>query len=299
METLTYTEKTFIIKEDFKIAAKTWGNPNGKPILALHGWLDNANTFDKIAAHLHQDLYLVAIDLPGHGLSDHKKSNSSYYLWEYAIQVLNLIDVLKWKTFSIIAHSLGTGIASIIAGSFPEKLTNLVCIDGLGAPFITNEDQTVINFRKAVRQSKMADKTNFISFNDTNTAQFESEEEAIQDRIKNNHVGQISIEASKILCKRSLKKEASGYAWRYDPRVMLLKPFRLTENQAKLFIKSIKCTTLLILGEEGMFGFGLFNDRIQEFQFATVHWLPGGHHLHLEEASEKITLLINQFLNKN
>ena len=54
-----------------KIAAKVWGNEAGIPTLALHGWLDNAASFEPIAPLLEQ-CHLVAVDLPGHGLSDHK-----------------------------------------------------------------------------------------------------------------------------------------------------------------------------------------------------------------------------------
>ena len=47
-----------------------WGSTGDAPILALHGWLDNAASFVRLAPLL-ADADVVAIDLPGHGYSDH------------------------------------------------------------------------------------------------------------------------------------------------------------------------------------------------------------------------------------
>jgi pimeloyl-ACP methyl ester carboxylesterase len=48
-----------------RLTAKQWGANSGLPVLGLHGWLNNANTFDQLAPML-PDTNLVSLDPPGH-----------------------------------------------------------------------------------------------------------------------------------------------------------------------------------------------------------------------------------------
>jgi pimeloyl-ACP methyl ester carboxylesterase len=289
MEDLTFDIHGFVLK------AKAWGNKNGQVVLCIHGWLDNANSFDKIADHLTLDHYFIAIDLAGHGLSHHRKRNSAYYLWDYALDILEVIEQLQLQKVSIIAHSMGTGIASIIASVFPKMIAKIVFIDGLGAPFVVKEENLVANFHQSVRHLRMARKTKLYGFSSENSSQFTSKEEAIQDRMK-NPIGAISHNASACLAERSLVKVASGYRWRHDPRIVLPECYRMTESHAQLFIEAIRCETLIILGKQGLFSDGMFQSRIDKFKNATIHWMEGGHHLHLEGQQKEIAQLINNFL---
>ena len=61
-----------------QLHAKQWGDPEGIPTFGLHGWLDNANTFDRLAP-LIPELNLVALDVSGFGLSTHREEGVHYY----------------------------------------------------------------------------------------------------------------------------------------------------------------------------------------------------------------------------
>ncbi|WP_452601673.1 alpha/beta fold hydrolase [Pontimicrobium sp. MEBiC06410] len=293
MDTLI-SNRLDITVNGFCLKAKTWGKPNGKPILAIHGWLDNANSFNKIAPLLNDNLYIVAIDLAGHGWSQHRENNGNYYLWDYATDLLNCIDTLGWKTCSILAHSLGTGVASIIAGAFPNRVDKLVFIDGLGAPFVSKEKKIALDFKTAFQQLKMAKKTKLYGFSPKDTITFKTKADAIRDRM-DNVISPISYNASKALIERGVIEVSGGYRWSHDPKIALPKFHNITEAQAQQFIKHINCDTLLILGNQGLFSNNLFHSRLNLLKKATTHWLDGNHHLHLEEAHKTIAELTNQF----
>ena len=116
------------------IAAKAWGPKDGKPFLGLHGWLDNANTFDKLAPLLPDNIRFIAVDFPGHGKSAHRWPGMPYLQFEYVADIKKIVSQLGWEKFSFISHSLGAFVASLYAGCFPNEVENLVLLDYGGYP---------------------------------------------------------------------------------------------------------------------------------------------------------------------
>ena len=127
--------------DGIEIAVRTWGAEDGIPVLALHGWLDNAASFERLAPML-DGCFVVAPDLVGHGRSDHRRHDSGYYLWEHSQDMLAVTDSLGLAQFHVLAHGMGTGVASLLA-AMTSGIASMTFLDGMGAPFTVAEDDRV------------------------------------------------------------------------------------------------------------------------------------------------------------
>ncbi len=110
----------------------------GKPTLILvHGGLDHARNWDWVARALRDDFHVYAVDLRGHGNSQHAPG-ALYTIAEHVLDLAALADVINPASpdapIYIIGHSLGGVVAMVYTGVFPEKVKKLVSIEGLGPP---------------------------------------------------------------------------------------------------------------------------------------------------------------------
>ncbi|HEY4581523.1 MAG TPA: alpha/beta fold hydrolase, partial [Lysobacter sp.] len=129
-----------------RLAALRFGH-GGTPVLALHGWLDNAASFLPLSAHL-DGVDLVALDLPGHGASAHLPAAAEYTLVNAARAVLCAADALGWPRFSLLGHSMGGAIATLVAAGAPQRVERLALIEALGG-LTEAEDRTAQRLREA------------------------------------------------------------------------------------------------------------------------------------------------------
>ncbi|MEG3194051.1 alpha/beta fold hydrolase, partial [Lysobacter sp. D1-1-M9] len=101
-------------------------------VLALHGWLDNAASFLPIQPHL-RGVELVALDMPGHGASAHLPLAAEYTVVNMARAIVAAADALGWDRFTLLGHSLGGAVASVVAAALPQRIVRLALIESLGA----------------------------------------------------------------------------------------------------------------------------------------------------------------------
>ncbi len=270
---------------DYSIAALAWGSKTGKPILALHGWLDNAASFIPLAPFM-KDFRLIAIDLPGHGLSSHYPKGVYFHLVDYIPDVLNVIDHLGWQNCALLGHSLGAGIASVVAAIMPERICALGLIDGIG-PISVNEQQMPDMMRKAIEEYSR------IPTKKLNT--YATEEEAMNARLTASKMKLSSVE---LLVKRGLKKVDNGYMWRTDPRLLCKPLMMFCESQVAPFLKKITSKTCLLRPSPGWpFDEKVFTARIGYLQSIEVHRISGDHHIHMDHP-EIVGPILYDFYNR-
>jgi pimeloyl-ACP methyl ester carboxylesterase len=251
-----------------ELAAHLFGPQDGLPVIALHGWLDNANSFARLAPKL-EGLRIVALDMAGHGHSDHRPTGAGYSLPDYAHDVLQVAEQLGWEKFSLLGHSLGAIVSVIIAGALPQRVNRLALIDGLIPPI--GEAENVAERMGAALQAQM----NQSSKRKPVYAQIDR---AVEARMKGAVA--VSREAAELLAQRGLMPVPGGYTWRSDSRLTLASPLRLTRAQALGFVEAITCPAQLIVAQDGMLA---KNKELLSSLSLDVKHLPGGHHLHLND----------------
>ncbi|WP_158880519.1 alpha/beta hydrolase [Rhodanobacter sp. L36] len=254
-----------------KLTAQIWGDVHAPPLLALHGWLDNAGSFARLAPLLATRFRVIALDLPGHGHSDHAHAAASYHYLDQVQNVLATVDVLHLDRYVLLGHSLGAGIASLVAVASPERIANLLLIEGLG-PLGDDGSHTLQRFRDAF--ATRSEKSRPLRV-------FRSIEQAVSARTM---VSGLPPQFAKPIVERGLKKVDDGWQWRSDPRLTRPSATRLAESQIHSLLRGISSPTSLLLAQPATFYLpsALMQARAECVGNIVVSHMDGGHHLHLE-----------------
>jgi pimeloyl-ACP methyl ester carboxylesterase len=254
-----------------ELAALQWGEADAPPLLALHGWLDNAAGFARLAPLLAARHRVIALDLPGHGHSAHLPGGSRrYHNPDMVDHVLDFADALQLARFDLLGHSLGAGIASLVAAAVPARVGRLALIEGLG-PLADDGSQTLSRWQDAHAQRTGVRRAPRV---------FASVEAAVAARVA---AGGLDADEACPVVERNLCEVDGGYGWRSDPRLRLVTPLRIGEMQLRRLLAGITAPTLLLLADPATpyLPSALMDARAVCVADIRVERVAGPHHLHI------------------
>ncbi len=260
-----------------------------RPVILLHGWLDNSLSYVRLAPELTGLGPVWAVDHAGHGHSDHRPQGQSYLLVDYVSDVVELLEThfANYETVDLVGHSLGGIVAMLVAGAFPEKIGRLVMIDSLG-PISKAADEVVSQLRRSIQKRLSGS-------NAGNT--YANLEEAARLRTRGRNA--LSEETAMMLVSRNLTEGPDGLRWRTDPRLRHPSVMMFTEDQVMALVKAVAAPTLLIGARNGL----LTNPERWQPRFDALNNVKridaeGGHHCHLDGDVTAVNEGIRSFLSE-
>lgn len=250
------------------------------PIVALHGWLDNAASFLPLSEHLNQPMYIF--EWRGHGASRWLEGpHSGYWFSQWSKDLYNAFNELQLDSVILLGHSMGAMVACQFAAAFPERVSKLICMDAFAMLF-ESPTSAVQRLRDSIIQQSQTVRP---------ARQFASFELAVQARVT---VSDLDYPQALLLARRGVRQSDNGWYWHQDPSLKWPSLQRVTQDVAAHFITAVNMPALLLLGEQG---FAQVKNIAEQFQAQMRHWqqavLPGGHHFHMSHATATAQRIAN------
>lgn len=324
-----------------RLCAKSWHEETDKSlrILMIHGWMDNAGSFDNLVPLLqntsNDDLYIVGLDLPGHGKSSQLPAGCAYSDLPFLTEIRRCLLELKWakpleliencndeqsaiddKKFTIIGHSLGAGFGLWYANLFPNEVESVILLDFLMCPpfeipaLFKRTASAMDTFIKTTltptSSSILLDsKTNHQS-NDKGSVVVSQEAAIVATISAHEKLGNLSREDASCLLKRStipVSNPPNSVLYSRDLRLLSMLHLRDNIGFNNLIFSQTKCSVVSILANSG------FHSREKNSQTITsasemlkktcksldIHWVDGDHYTHMNNASS-VAQIINKYL---
>ena len=271
-EAMIPESRTFT-SQRLKLHYLVWGDEANPPLLLIHGTRDHAWSWRRTAEALADRYCVYAPDLRGHGDSGWA-TGGEYSIIDYALDLHALGEAIGRAPYTIVAHSLGGGVALQYAGAFPEKVAKIVTIEGLGRLFWHGE-------RRAAHE-RMRHWVESMRDLEGREPRVYPTLEAAEARMReaNRH---LTPELARELTEHGVRAVEGGFAWKYDNFTRSGSPYEFNMEDARDLWNQIRCPILIIWGEES-FGKRMDTVDLSAFHdYRSVRIEKAGHWVHHDQ----------------
>jgi pimeloyl-ACP methyl ester carboxylesterase len=126
------TNQQVKLKDGRLLGYAEYGSPDGKPVFFFHGHPGSRRDwpiFDEDDCASELNARIIAVDRPGHGLSDFKRGRK---ILDWADDVIEVADALQLERFAVLGISGGGPYAAACAFKIPKRLTATAIVCGMG-----------------------------------------------------------------------------------------------------------------------------------------------------------------------
>ena len=258
------------------------GNPDGVPIVLIHGTASSLHTWEPLVAELGGEYRLITLTLPGHGLTGpHPQGDYSYAGLAEAIEAV--LDELALEEFVLGGNSLGGWMTWRYALEHPARVKALLLLNAWGMPLRTGESEPASNIGFKILQSRFG---SFLA--EHYTPRFLVKKSVLQSVAVEDVVTEDSVDRYWQLLRYPGNRRAAGKRLRADREIHYAD--RISE---------ISAPTLVIWGAEDQLIHASAAQTYDEpMPNADVVIYEGIGHLPMEEFPERTALDIDAFLER-
>lgn len=252
-----------------QLSLRTHPGPDEIPILVLHGFQDQAASWDACAAQLRTIGPVLVPDQRGFGMSEHVGRGGTYHFSDYVLDLDTLLEGQGHPLVHLVGHSMGATVACYLASARPEQVRTLSLVDGIGPPEVP-DTQAPKQLRTHLKHHRM----------NRDHSPMPTLLDAAQRLQK--ATPSLSDAWALSLAESGTRATPEGFVWRWDPQHRSRSAIPFDAERFIAHLEEVQCPAQLVLGAQGWFRhLPDLERRVQALRARQVS-IEGGHNLHLD-----------------
>ena len=229
-----------------QLSVREWGDPQGSPVVCLHGVSGHGRRFRKLAEERLASNRVVGVDYRGHGYSTWEPPWS---VEQHVADLVDTADALGIGSADWIGHSFGGKLVAELAARHPGRVERAVLLD----PALHVEPEVAFERAELMRA-------------DTS---FASADEAIDARLGDGSLFTTPRDVLEEEAREHLVESADGrFRWQYAPAAVIVAWSEMATEPPPW----PQCPTLVITGERTW-----IPNRVPRLGNIAHVVVPGGH----------------------